>query len=424
LAALGRFDQVRANLRRAYASSRASLRTVRTPLPEDEPPELDDIADLVVEPVQVHPSTTSRDDTEIPYVLRLAAAWSWRLIIVITAVGAVVWTLARLHQVVVPVAIAMLLSALLSPAVAWLRRRGMHRSLSTAIVLITGLALVAGTLTLVITEFVNSYSNLAKQASNGLEQVQNWLKKGFLHLSDKQLSGIVNTIQKWLQTHQSSLTSGALATATTALDFLASIFLVIFVTFFFLRDGEKIWRFLVNLLPRSARAPIYNAGEQSWHTLVAYVRATVLVAFIDAVGIGIGLVFLRVDLAFALAALVFLGAFIPIIGATLSGAVAILVALVTHGPVTALLVLAVVIGVQQLEGHILQPLIMGRAVSIHPLAVILAIATGLVIAGIVGAFVAVPIVAVLNTGIRHLAAVRRHEPDPPYPTAVVVRDTD
>ena len=150
-------------------------------------------------------------------------------------------------------------------------------------------------------------------------------------------------------------------------------------------------------------------------------RATVLVAFIDAVGIGIWLAVLRVELAFALAALVFLGAFIPIIGATLSGTVAVLVALVTRGPVTALIMLAGVIGVQQLEGHVLQPLIMGRAVSIHPLAVILAIATGLVLAGIIGALVAVPIVAVLNTGIRHLAAHRRHhEPDPPPPTAVVV----
>ena len=173
----------------------------------------------------------------------------------------------------------------------------------------------------------------------------------------------------------------------------------------------------------SARSSITTCpGEQSWRTLTAYVRATVLVAFIDAVGIGIWLAVWRVELAFALAALVFLGAFIPIIGATLSGTVAVLVALVTHGPVLALVVLGGVVGVQQLEGHILQPLIMGRAVAIHPLAVILAIASGLVIAGIVGALVAVPVVAVLNTGIRHLTAKRHHQPDPPAPDAVVVAD--
>ena len=150
-------------------------------------------------------------------------------------------------------------------------------------------------------------------------------------------------------------------------------------------------------------------------------RATVLVAFIDAVGIGIGLVALRIDLAFPLATLVFLGAFIPIVGATLSGTIAVLVALVTNGPVSALLVIAVVVGVQQLEGHVLQPLIMGRAVAIHPLAVITAIATGAVLAGIIGALVAVPIVAVLNTGVRHLAARRAGEPEPPPPEDVVVR---
>jgi predicted PurR-regulated permease PerM len=163
-----------------------------------------------------------------------------------------------------------------------------------------------------------------------------------------------------------------------------------------------------------------SAGDQSWQTLVAYVRATVLVAFIDAVGIGIGLVILRVDLAFPLAALVFLGAFIPIIGATLSGTVAILVALVTRNPLVAFGVLLVVVGVQQLEGHVLQPAIMGKAVALHPLAVIVAIATGLVLAGIIGALVAVPIVAVLNTGIRHLAARRRHEAAPAPPDDVVV----
>jgi predicted PurR-regulated permease PerM len=232
---------------------------------------------------------------------------------------------------------------------------------------------------------------------------------------------MLNTIQTWLKTHQGTLTTGAVSTATTTLDVLASIFLIFFATFFLLRDGRRIWEFLVRLLPVGGRAPLGGAGEQSWQTLVAYVRATVLVAFIDALGIGIGLFALRIDLAFPLAALVFLGAFIPIVGATLSGTVAVLVAVVTRGPVWALFVIALVIGVQQLEGHVLQPVIMGRAVAIHPLAVIVAIATGVVLAGIVGALVAVPIVAVLNTGIRHLAARRVDEPDPPPPRDVVVR---
>jgi predicted PurR-regulated permease PerM len=341
---------------------------------------------------------------------------------VAVAAAILLYVVGKLHQVVIPVSIALLLSALLAPLVNWLREKArLHRSLATAIAMITGLAVVAGVLTLVIEEFMSSWDQLSQQAQGGLQQIQNWLKGPPLHLSDKQLDSALGAAQQWLKDHRGSLTTGALSTATTAFEVIASIFLVLFTTFFFLRDGRRIWRFLVGLLPEAAREPLATAGEQSWQTLVAYVRATVLVAFIDAVGIGIGLVILRVDVAFALAALVFLGAFIPIVGATLSGTVAVLVALVTRGPVIALLVIAVVIGVQQLEGHVLQPLIMGRAVSVHPLAVIIAIATGVVLAGIVGALVAVPILAVLNTGIRHLAARQRHRPEPAAPEEVVVK---
>jgi predicted PurR-regulated permease PerM len=194
---------------------------------------------------------------------------------------------------------------------------------------------------------------------------------------------------------------------------LASIFVALLTLFFFLRDGAQIWEFLCRLLPRPARVPATRAGRFSWVTLVSYVRATVLVAFVDAVGIGVGLAILRVPLALPLAALVFLAAFIPVIGATLSGAVAVLVALVTQGPISALIVLAIVIAVQQLEGHVLQPLIMGRAVALHPLAIILAIATGVVAAGIIGGLIAVPVLAVANTAIRYL---KEHPDEEPLPT--------
>jgi predicted PurR-regulated permease PerM len=408
---VGHFDQVRANIRRAYNAGRATVRPTPAEEPEDPPivvPEID--------------AGVSGEDQQVPFPLRVAAAWSWRLLIVAIAAVSLLWVVGQLHQVVVPIAISLLLSALLSPAVVWLRKRvRLHRSLATAIVMIGGLAVVFGTLTLVVTQFVNSWGTLSQKASGGIQQIQGWLKRGWLHLSDEQLTKVLAEGQKWVDEHRSTLTTGALTTATTALDVLASIFLVLFTTFFFLRDGGRIWRFVVNLLPVAAREPLASAGEQSWHTLVAYVRATVLVAFIDAVGIGVWLAVWKVDLAFPLAALVFLGAFIPIVGATLSGTVAILVALVTRGPAIALIILIGVVGVQQLEGHVLQPMIMGKAVAIHPLAVIVAIATGIVLGGIIGALVAVPIVAVLNTGVRHLAARRRHAPDPPAPAEVVVR---
>jgi predicted PurR-regulated permease PerM len=233
-----------------------------------------------------------------------------------------------------------------------------------------------------------------------------------MHLSQNQLSDGLDRLQKSITDNQSALTSGALSTAATLGEVIAGFFLVLFTLFFYLRDGGQIWTFVCRLLPRGARIPVARAGHYSWHTLVSYVRATVLVAFVDAAGIGIGLAVLRVPLALPLAALVFLGAFIPVVGATLTGAIAVLVALVTVGPVKALIVFGVVIAVQQLEGHVLQPLIMGRAVALHPLAVILSIATGVVVAGIVGGLVAVPLLAVLNTAIRYLSSHPDGEPTP------------
>jgi putative heme transporter len=386
---LGRFEEVRANIRRAYNATRASVQAARQPSVDGyDPPEPAAPPSL---PVAVEPTVASRDDESVPRPLRVAAAWSWRMLVIAAAAAVVLFVIGRLRQVLIPLSIALLLSALLAPAVGWLNRRvRLPRSLAVALVLVAGLAAVIGTLTAVITQFVNGLPELSKSAAAGIQKIQDWLRRGPLHLSNSQLGSAADAAQKWLDDHRALLTSGALSTATTAIDVLASILLVLFTTFFFLRDGRRIWRFVVLVVPPPAREPLHRAGEASWHTLVSYVRATVLVAFIDAV--------------------------VPIVGATVSGAVAVLVALVTRDPITALAVLAAVIAVQQLEGHVLQPLIMGRAVAIHPLAVIVAIATGLVLAGIIGALVAVPVVAVLNTGVRHLIE-HRHEPPP---DAVVV----
>lgn len=358
-------------------------------------------------PDEPHHSTTSRDDMFVPRGLRIAAAWAWRFIVIGFVLWQVLHLLGLVSIVVIPLAIALLLAALLGPAVGRLRRLGVPRSLAATIVVVGGLAAVVGTLTLVISQFIEGLPDLVKNAEKGLDEIQLWLKEGPLQLTELQLSNTVKQLQEVINANKDSLTSGALHTAATALEIVSGTFLVLFALFFLLRDGRMIWRFSLFLVPVPAREPLDHAGLAAWRSLVSYVRATVLVAFIDAVGIGIALWILHVDLALPLAALVFLTAFIPIIGATLSGTVAVLVALVTNSPLTALLVLAAVIAVQQIEGHLLQPLIMGRAVAIHPLAVIVGIATGLVLGGIVGALIAVPIIAVLNTGIRHLAGRRQ-----------------
>jgi predicted PurR-regulated permease PerM len=393
-----RLERVRQRVGVAYAARRAAVQKMRDEGLPNEP-------DAAVRP-------PSPDRAEIPHGLRLAAGWSWRLLMLAVGAAVVLWLVGRLKSVLIPLAIALLLTALLSPAMKRLRRHAhFPQSLATATVLVGGLIVVAGTLTLVISQFVNGFPALAASSTDGILKIGTWLRTGPLHLSNEQLGSTIDAIQKWVDTHRDVLAGGALSTAGTAVEVLASAFLVLFATFFFLRDGGRIWRFLVGLLPAPAREPMASAGERAWLTLVAYVKATVLVAFIDAVGIGLALVILRVPFALPLAALVFLSAFVPIVGATVSGAVAVLVALVTRGPLVALVVLIAVVVVQQLEGHVLQPLIMGRAVALHPLAVIVAIATGVVLAGIIGALVAVPVVAVLNTGIRHLI-YRRAEPPP------------
>ncbi|MGA3562939.1 AI-2E family transporter [Melissospora conviva] len=422
---LSRREQFRTRFRRAYEAGRESVRRAErradAPLPPpaapEPPPPLPG-----PEPVNDgHVSTNSRDDADVPHSLRIAAAWSWRLIVI----GVVAWGLIKvggsLSIVMIPLAIALLLTALMGPAVRWLLRARFPRSMATALVVVTGLAAVIGTLTLVVNEFIRGLPDLTKQSSQGIEQIQEWLKEGPLHLSDGQLSKYIEEGQRWVEQNTQGLTSGAISTATTVVEVFTGAILVLFATFFFLRDGNKIWRFVVQLLPVAARWRVDDAGQAAWNTLVAYVRATVLVAFIDAVGIGVFLYIFDVPFALPLSALIFLSSFIPIIGATLSGAVAVLIALVDSGLVTALIILGVVIGVQQLEGNVLQPIIMGRAVAIHPLVVIVAVTSGVVLAGIVGALVAVPVIAVLNTAVRRLS---RHQVPQAPPDAVVVAATN
>ncbi|MFY1634483.1 AI-2E family transporter [Solwaraspora sp. WMMB335] len=420
---------MRRRLRQAYEAGRESVRTARererarraansagSGDADGLPPES---LQETPPPGDGHLSTTSRDDADVPHALRIAAAWSWRLIVI----GIVGWALLRVignvRIVVIPLLVALLLAALLAPAVGWLLRARFPRTLATAVVLIGGLAAVVGTLTLVVNQFITELPNLSNKAAAGIGEIQQWLRDGPLNLSDDALDQYIEAGQDWITDNTQTLTSGAVSTAGTVVEVFTGILLVLFATFFFLRDGSRIWQFVVGLFPTTARWRFDDAGRAAWMTLVAYVRATVLVAFIDAVGIGIALVLFDVPFAFSLAALVFLGAFIPIVGATISGAVAVLVALVDSGWVTALIILGAVIVVQQLEGNVLQPLIMGRAVAIHPLAVVLAVTAGVVLAGIVGALVAVPLIAVLNTAVRRLAR-RRHVPPPPPPESVVI----
>ena len=348
----------------------------------------------------------------VPRVLRVAAALGWRLLVVIAAVYVLGVVVSRLAAVVVPVAIAVLLAALLSPAVQALRRHGVPRAAAAALVLVGGLAALGGVLTFVVVTFVRGVPALAAQLSASVDTVVGWLTTGPLQLSASQLAGVQAQVLSTLSANQASITSGALTTAATLGETVTEMLLVVFVLIFLLHGGAGIWQFLLGAVPAGVRIRVDVAGRRGLAALVSYVRATAVVAVVDALAIGIGLAVLGVPLAVPLAALVFLGAFVPIIGAVVGGGVAVLVALVANGPVSALIVLGIIIAVMQLEGHVLQPLLLGRAVKLHPLAVVLAIATGLVVAGIAGALFAVPLLAVLNSGIRSLRSAADEHVDP------------
>ncbi|MFD6398491.1 AI-2E family transporter [Nocardia sp. NPDC060249] len=350
-------------------------------------------------------STPWRSDAEAVHPLvRKAAAWSWRLLIIFGALLAVGMLVQKFATVVIPLAIALLAAALLAPMVDWMQRVGIPRSLGVFVALLGSIGLLAGVLTFVVEQFVDGVPGLSNEVTNSVHKVQDWLINGPPHLSDQQIRSAGDTIVRTIQDNRESLTSGALTTATAIGHILTGAFLILFILIFFLYGGDQIWNFITRIIPTAHREKVRTAGELGFGTLVGFVRATVVVAAVDAIGIGAGLAILHVPLALPLASLVFISAFIPIIGAFFAGFVAVFIALVTKGLVTALIVLGIIIAVMQLEGHVLQPLLLGRAVSIHPLAVVLAITAGLVVGGIAGALLAVPLIAVGNTAIRYLLA--------------------
>ncbi|SDK87621.1 Predicted PurR-regulated permease PerM [Actinopolyspora mzabensis] len=346
--------------------------------------------------------TDSDEAARVPVAIRTAAALGWRVLVILGTLYALGWLVGKLSVVVIPVAIALLLSALLAPAVSALSRLRVPRGLATAVVLVGGLAAVGGVLTFVINAFIAGLPDLQRQLMASLDTVREWAATGPLHLGEAQINRYVDQVGNWLQDNQQRITTGALATATTFGSFLTGMLLMLFTLIFFLHDGRRIWLFLLGPMPDPLRSRLDLAGTRGFDSLIGYIRATGLVAVGDALGIGIGLAIIGVPLVVPLAALVFLAAFIPIVGAVASGAVAILVALVAEGPIAALLTLGVVLGVQQLEGNVLQPLLIGRAVRLHPLAVVLAISVGAIVAGIIGTLLAVPVLAMLNSAVRAL----------------------
>jgi putative heme transporter len=347
----------------------------------------------------------SRDaEAAVPYPLRVAAAVSWRMLVVLGLTVVVGYVLVALRVVVIPVAVALLLTALLGPVVDWFTRHRVPRGLATGVVVIAGLSVICGLLGFVIQAFVTGLPELQVQVTGGLQQIRMWLQDPPFGLPPVDVQNLLDSASRSVVANRDAITSGALSTAYTLGQYLAGAALALFTLIYFLHSGRSMWRFALQGVPRWARGRFDVAGQRGFASLVGFIRATVLVAVVDAVGIGIGLVAVGAPLVVPLAALTFLAAFIPVIGAVVSGVVAVLVVLVANGVVPALIVLGVVLAVQQLEGNVLQPLLMGRAVQLNGVAVVLAVAVGSVLAGIAGALLAVPLLAMLNSGARALVS--------------------
>ena len=340
--------------------------------------------------------------------IRIAAAWSWRILLVVGVLGVFVFLFIQLRGILIPFLIALLLAALLVPFSQWLQLR--HRWPKWAAITVSEvgiLVVIAGLIYLVVSFIIRGYPALQQQTIARYSDLKVFLAGSF-GLTDKDITGYVDQFVTAFQQDSSGLLSGALSVGTTAGHVITGALIVLFSTLFLLIDGRGIWQWIVRLFPVRARPAMIGAGEAGWITLTTFVKVQIFVAFVDAVGIGLGAFILGLftggfPLVIPIAIAVFLGSFIPFVGAVVTGAVAVFVALVFLGPIPALVMLGVVILVQQLEGHVLQPFVMGNAVKVHPLAVVLAVAAGGLVGGIAGALFAVPFVATLNVVIGYIA---------------------
>lgn len=347
-------------------------------------------------PVPTDRTVTTEADEAVPIGLRVTASYAWRLLVIAAVVAGIIWIVIQLKLLVIPLMVGILITALLWPAFQWMLRHGFPRWAAVAVSIIGTIAIVTVLFWLVIWQVRAQLPDVQERSSQAIEDFRQFLLNGPLHLSESQIQGYVDQALEIINEQAQLLLNGALAVGTTAAHIVTGAVLALFILICLLADGAGIWRWTLRLFPRAARPAADAAATNGFATLVNYARTQLFVAAIDAVGIGVGAALLGVPLAIPVAVLVFLGSFVPIVGAVVTGAFAVLLALVYNGPWIALAMLGVVLAVQQIEGHILQPIMMGSAVKVHPLAVVLVVAGGSMVGGIPGALFAVPLAAFVN----------------------------
>lgn len=340
----------------------------------------------------------------VPPALRQVTAYAWRLLIVAAAIGVIVWLVIQLKLLVIPLLVAILVTALVWPAFSFLLRHRWPRWLAIVVTVLVTIAVISGLLWLAVWQITREFASVRERTVEAVGQFRQYLIDGPLHLSAQQIDDGLRQAGTFLQQQAEVLWTGALAIGTTLGHVATGLLLTLFILLCLLADGAGIWRWTTRLFPRVARPAVDGAGRAGWRTVITYARTQLLVATIDAVGIGLGAFLLGVPLAIPIGVLVFLGAFVPFVGAVVTGALAVFIALVYNGPLIALFMLIVVLGVQQIESHVLQPILMGSAVKVHPLAVVLVVAGGAMIGGIPGALFAVPLAAFVNVVAVYLSS--------------------
>jgi predicted PurR-regulated permease PerM len=340
----------------------------------------------------------------VSWGVRVAAAWSWRVLIIGVAIYVFARIFVRIELVAFSFIVALFLTAVLHPLEVQLRRVPGPRSVAPAMAMLLGLAVLAGIGYFVTWQITTNSSQIGDQITNFVDRTRDWLHTGPLHVKSSDLDKIAGNITKAIKDHQSAIISGAIETVRTVVEALGALLLVLLSTFFLLRDGEEIWAWTLRLFPSAAQERMDAAGRAGWGSVGGYIRGQVLIALFHGVSVMILLFILNVPLAAALGVLIFLGSFIPLVGLTVSGALCVAVAGLEHGVTAAIAVGVAIIVLVQLEAHFLQPVILSRSVKVHPLAIALSVITGTIVAGIVGALLAVPLVAFLNSTVHALRA--------------------
>jgi predicted PurR-regulated permease PerM len=342
--------------------------------------------------------------------LRTAAAYSWRLLVVGAAVYVAYIVLLRFELVGIAIFLALIFTSLLRPPVNAMSRR-MPRSAAVLVAMLGSLAVLGGILTLIGTTVADETDRLGQEFSGGLTRIENWLEGPPFRVDPSALTGLQGKVSSFISTHRSTLISQALSGASRAVEILTVLALAVFCSIFFTHSGEQMWRWFNAQVPRDSRSSWDRAGRAAWHTFSGYTRGVIIVAGTNAVMVGIALYLLKVPLALPLTVLEFFASFVPLIGSPVAMAVATVVALAGRGVVTAIIVLVLIVVFGQIEGHILQPLVMGWAVRLHPVVVAVSVIAGSIVAGVMGAVVAVPMVSIGWSIVRELRT------DPSIPPA-------